>query len=328
VAPSSGTGYVKASGTSLSLNGAPFTFTGLNIYDVGSNGGCVPATDLSSDINEIGPGLTVIRTWFFQSWVTTSSGQRDWSAFDNVLAEAAAHGVKVIPTLANEWNYCDGPQKYLGWWQTGYQTTIEPGESTPYLQYVHDIVSRYANNPTIAAWDLVNEGSADNADGTCTESTAQQALRAFTDTVGGLVHSLDPNHLVLMGSISGQCGTNEGDYQTVYASPGTDICDYHDYGYATSPMGNTDPYNGLQVTINRCHADGKPIAVLETGIHWTQMTPATTGERELLFSQKLTAQFSAGVVGELMWDYSPTPQTQYPNDFDIGPSDPAISLIK
>ena len=306
------------------LAGQPYRFDGFNIYNVNSDGGCVPKIDPASAFAAIGSGQELFRAWFFQGWAT-KGGQRDWTTFDNTLAAAQAAGVKIVAALANEWDYCDGPQKYLGWWQSGYKSTVNAGELTSYRQFVADIVSRYANNPTIAMWNLVNEGEARNSDGSCSESTAATALRAFSDDVGGMVHGLDPNHIVTLGTISGECGSNEGNYQMVYASPGSDLCDYHDYGFATSPMGNTDPYNGLQASIDRCHANNKPLAVLETGIHYTQLSPPTLDQRATLLGQKFNAQFAAGVVGMLMWDYSPTPQSQY--DYEIGPSDPSTGLL-
>ena len=282
----------------------------MNIYDVNSNGDCVPSTDPNADLNAL-PGQEAFRAYFFQNWATKNGG-RDWTRMDATLAAAAAHGEKIVAVLANEWNYCDGPTKFLPWWQSGYATTVNAGELTSYRQWVAEIVSRYANNPAIGIWQLVNEGEARNADGSCSEATAMTAMRSFADDVGGLIHTLDHNHLVSVGPISGECGTNEADYQTVYASPGADVCDYHDYGFPTSPGGNTDPWNGLGVSISRCHAIGRPIIVGEMAIH----TTTTLTERAAEFSAKFSWQFVNGVAGSLMWDYSPTPQA--PPSYEIG----------
>jgi mannan endo-1,4-beta-mannosidase len=313
-------GFVQRSGGGLVLDGKTFRFDGTNIYDVNSNGNCVPATDLNADLNAL-PGQEVFRAYFFQNWAT-KNGVRDWTRMDATVATAAAHGEKIIAVLANEWNYCDGPTKYLPWWQSGYATTVNPGDLTSYRKWVAEIVARYANNPAIGLWQLVNEGEARNADGSCSETTAMTAMRSFADDVGGLIHTLDPNHLVSVGPVSGECGTNEADYQTVYASPGADVCDYHDYGFPTSPGGNTDPWNGLGVSISRCHAIGRPIIVGEMGIH----TTTTLTDRATEFSAKFSWQFANGVSGSLMWDYSPTPQA--PPSYEIGPTDPSAALLR
>jgi endo-1,4-beta-mannosidase len=310
-------GFITRSGTGLTLNGAPYRFDGLNIYAVNSDGGCVPASNVNSDLDALS-GQEVFRAFFFQTWATTN-GVRDWSRFDATIAAAAAHNMRVIPVLANEWNYCDGPMKYLPWWQSGYKTTVNPGELTSYRQWVHDIVSRYAANPTIAMWDLVNEGEGRNADGSCSEANAKATLVNFSNDVGGMVHALDPNHIVTLGTISGECGSVDNDYQTVYASPGSDLCDYHDYGFVTSPMGNTDAYNGVAASLRRCEADGKPLAVLEMGIRGKRLTTRST-----LFDKKFAAEFAAGSVGNLMWDYAAHPYGSY----EIGPQDPSVTLVK
>ena len=63
------------------------------------------------------------------------------------------------------------------------------------------------------------------------------------------------------------------------ASPGNDVCDYHDYGYPTDSMGTLITL-GPAMAIPMCHADGKPIMVVETA-NLAPITPATglTGVR-------------------------------------------------
>jgi len=174
---------------------------------------------------------------------------------------------------------------------------------------------------------LVNEGEARNADGSCSESQAAGALRAFADDVGGLVKQLDPNHLVGLGTISGECGSNEADYALIHASAPIDLCDYHDYGFPTSPLGNTDPYNGLAASQGRCAADGKAFMVGEMGIHYEALSTPTLAARASLFDAKLAAQFAAGSVGELIWNWSNTASDIAPRDLEITPGDPTLGLL-
>ncbi|HET9848571.1 MAG TPA: cellulase family glycosylhydrolase [Candidatus Dormibacteraeota bacterium] len=308
------------------LNGQPFRFDGLNVYDantVSSTQKCgYTGATLGQNLTSIGSGQEVIRAWFFQP-LATINGQRNWTAFDNTLAVARAHGVRVIFVLSNQWGYCDGGiTRTLGWYQGGYKTQVDPGSLVPYRQWVSEVIARYAGNQTIAFWQLVNEGEARNPDASCSETLAAQALRGFADDVGGLIRAGDRNHLIGLGTIAGECGSNEGDYQTIHASAAIDICDYHDYGAATVAMPG-DQYNGLQVSINRCHALGKPIVVAETGIHSTQV--GGIAQRAALFDQKFSAQFGAGVDGELMWDWSMYAPSG--GDYEIGPGDPALALL-
>ena len=322
------TGFLERSGSQLLLNGQTFRFDGLNIFDANSTSSALECGDadvsLDQTLNDIGPGQEVFRAWFFQPLVT-SNGQRDWTAFDHTLAVARAHGTRVIFVLADQWGDCDGgTSRTLAWYQGGYRTQVDPGSLVPYRQWVAQAVARYAGNPSIAFWQLVNEGEARNPDGSCSEALATQALRAFADDVGGLIRSTDRNHLIGLGTTAGECGSNESDYQTIHASAAIDICDYHDYGQPYAPLPG-DQYSGLQVSISRCHALAKPIVVGETGIHYLQISPATLAERALLFQQKFSAQFAAGVAGELIWDWSIYAPSG--GDYELGPADPSFALL-
>jgi len=319
---------VQRSGSQLLLNGQGFRFDGLNIYDANTTTSAQNCGDagvsLYHTLNYIGPGQEGFRAWFFQPLVT-SGGQRNWTAFDHTLAVARAHGTRVVFVLANQWGYCDGGiTRTLAWYQGGYRTQVDPGSLVSYRQWVAQAVARYAGNPSIAFWQLVNEGEARNPDGSCSEALATQALRAFADDVGGLIRAADRNHLIGLGTTAGECGSNEGDYQTIHASAAIDICDYHDYGQPYAPMPG-DPYNGLLVSISRCHALAKPIVVGETGIHYLQISPATLAERAILFQQKVSAQFAAGVAGELLWDWSIYAPSSW--DYELGPADPSLALL-
>jgi endo-1,4-beta-mannosidase len=279
------------------------------------------------------PNGIVFRFWAFQNFFV-SNGSFSWTNLDKVLAIAAAHDDKVIPVLANQSSYCD-TAKDLPWYQSGYRTTVEPGDLTTYRAYVATLVSRYSTNSAIAMWQLVNESEAVNSDGTCNEAAALGALLAFSNDVGDEVHSLDPNHLVSLGTLAGWhgppnqqwCGAANGDYQTLMASAGADVCDYHDYGYPTDPMGI--PFApDLATATQMCHADGKPIMVAETGIYADGV--AGLAPRAAEFSAKFSAQFATGVVGELMWSWANSPNYLIPDadpDYAIFPGDPALGVL-
>lgn len=341
--PSSG--IVGRSGTELVVAGQPYHFTGINIYMAASGG--TPSSCGGELYPNVGvplaqmPNGIVFRFWAFQDFFV-SNGAFNWSNFDLVLQMAAEHQDRVIPVLANQYNYCDGPAKDLAWYQSGYQTTVSSGDLVSYRQYVADVVTRYAGNPTVAMWQLVNEGQAVNDNGSCDESAALSALLSFSNDVGGLIHSLDPHHLVSLGTLAGYsgsglqwCGAANGDYQTLMASPGNDVCDFHDYGYPSSPMGNPQTPD-LATAIQMCHADGKPIMVAETGIFASASNQLAT--RAAQFQAKFSSQFQAGVVGELMWDWANIPQYVSPvadpdygifpaSSFDGYQADPSLSLL-
>ena len=223
---SASSGLVKQSGTRLMLSGQPYRFTGMNIYMAASGGtpsscGGALYPDVGVPLSRMPKG-TVVRFWAFQNFFV-SKRSFDWTNFDRVLRIAAAHGDKVIPVLANQLDYCDGAGKDLSWYQRGYRFSIRSGDRVSYRDYVEAVVARYAGNPTIAMWQLVNEGEARNSNGTCDESAALGALLAFSKDVGGLAHRLDPGHLVSLGVLAGWagggqgqwCGASNADYRTL-----------------------------------------------------------------------------------------------------------------
>jgi endo-1,4-beta-mannosidase len=324
--------FVARAGTTLVLNGRPFRFTGLNIYNANSLWTCAyplgQGPELDASLVAIGSGQNVFRSFFFQRMATTK-GQRDWSAFDHTLAVARAHGEYVIATLTNQWGACEEPvpgYKTESWYQSGYRTRLDTTVPTGYRDWVQDVVTRYRSDPTIMAWQLVNEAEAGGrAGGPCT-ATAAASLKAFAADMSQLIKSLDPNHLVSLGTMgSGQCGTAGAAYQDVHSLAGIDLCEWHDYGSATSPIPG-DQWNGMQVRIDQCRALGKPLFVGETGI--VAGTVGGYARRAQLFADKFSAQFGAGIVGELVWDWVPGPDAgSRLDEYNVGPGDPLLSLL-
>lgn len=320
--------FVTRSGTQLLLDRQPYRFTGLNIYHANSDGWCSypwgSGDELDTALSEIGPGKRVFRAWFFQPLATTN-GIRDWSAFDHTLAVAAAHGVRVIATLTDQWGECGASTgetsyyKTASWYTAGY-TQVDAGMLASYRDWVAEVVARYKDDPTVMAWQLINEAEVKTVVGPACAPSAHEILKSWATDVSGLVKSIDANHLVSLGTIgSGQCGASGSDYKTLHDVPSIDLCEYHDYNSPTVPMPG-DIYNGLQLRIDQCNALNKPIFVGEMGI-----IPAAVGGtlqgRANAFQAKLDAQFAADVRGILAWAWVST------DAYVIGPGDPVLDVL-
>jgi predicted lipoprotein with Yx(FWY)xxD motif len=343
---SSSGGFVTRVGQQLYLDGSPYRFVGFNVwranvaswnrppntgYDV-NDGTTLDQTLKGIDAN--GGRMNVIRVWFFQQFALNSAGDPtpspsyNWAAFDKTLQVAQAEGFKVIATLADEWSYEGQPTKTASWYSSGYKTTVEPYEAFPYRQFVQDVVTRYKNNPTILAWELVNEPGDRNSDGTC-PSDAAQTLSAFVHDVGGMIKSIDPNHLVSLGaSGNGMCGTNGSDYQTVMSDPSIDLCSFHDY-YGATDITAYNTYNGLNVRVQQCATLDKPIYIGEMGIH-SSLSPCSGNLacRASYLGQKLAAAFSdRGFVGYLPWQYDQRGQSPTGDDYVYSPGDPSLTTL-
>jgi len=206
-------GFVTQNGTSLYLNGSKFRFAGYNgfYFTSSSINPCRQAltnAQLGAMLDEIKSASrgSVIRTWFFQSF----GNPTNWSAFDRVIALAKQRGMYIIPTLENQWGDCEpsSPNSYktLSWYQGGYKLTND-GYPMSYYNFVQAVAKRYANEPTIMSWQLVNEPSAlPSKGGSCNEAAAASALQSFANSVAGAIRSVDPNHLSGLGSFGhGEC---------------------------------------------------------------------------------------------------------------------------
>ena len=332
-------GFVTKSGTKLRLDGNPYRFTGLNIYNANSVDNCwYTMGEVNSEVGHalhrslarIGPGNEVIRAWFFQSLATTD-GVRDWSAFDNTLAVARRHGIKVVATLGNQWWHCEGwasaadGYKSESWYESDYKTLHgTPGMPSSYRRWVGEVVSRYKDDPTILAWQLMNEAEAKTAYGGPCSDTAASALRGFATDMASLVKSIDSNHLLSLGTIgTGQCGSADSDYKDLHRVDGIDLCEYHDYQPGAMPG---DEWNGLATRLRQCKELGKPLFVGELGIRTDSV--GTHLARAGLLASKLSAQFTAGVAGVLAWGWrNGVNGGSSDSGNEIGPGDPALAVL-
>ena len=331
--PTNASGFVVRCGISLCLDGRAYRFTGLNIYNANSRNNCWytlgSGGGLDSSLSEIGTGQEAFRAWFFQRLAITN-GVRDWSAFDHTLAVAAAHGQRIVVTLTNQWGDCENVTgspvyKYESWYQSGYRSSVDAGMTTTYREFVREVVTRYRDNPTILAWQMINEGEARTAGTWSCSSTAKANVHNWAVDISALIKSLDSNHLVSLGTIgSGQCGTSTGTaYEDLHALPTIDLCEYHDYDSPTALMPG-DQWNGLATRLSQCHARGKPMFIGEVGIKTNDvMTPSM---RAAYMNAKWSKQFETGIVGVLPWEWATGGQNSG-DGYSIGPNDPILALL-
>jgi len=324
---------VTRAGSELLVDGQAFRFTGLNIFNANSvNNSCWGNLGAGGGLDEalttIGPGQTVFRAWFFQPFAT-SNGERDWSAFDHTLAVARQHGVRVIATLGNFWSDCEGsavPARYRteSWFRTGYRLQRAAGLPATYRDFAAEVASRYRNDPTIMAWQLMNEAStpSDDGSGACTRTSAA-TLRAFTQDMAAMIKSIDAEHLLSLGTVgAGECGTRGADYLYVYSVPGIDLCEMHDYGPAAQAI-PTNAENGLMARLAQCRSLNKPLFMGETGM---EISPRLSVEqRATALRARLSAEFQAGVVGSLIWDWCSQVRTCF--GYEVGADDPTLALL-
>src|SRR6202165_559105 len=119
---------------------------------------------------------------------------------DFPIAEAGKRHLRLVIAFLDFWDYTGGAQQMRAWYGSQDKSTFffrDPRTKRDYTTWVGHVVQRvnpltrlaYREDPTIMAWELMNEGNA-----------SPEALRlAWTAEMSAYVKSLDPNHLVSSG---------------------------------------------------------------------------------------------------------------------------------
>jgi mannan endo-1,4-beta-mannosidase len=318
--------YLGKSGTSIVLNGVPVRLLGYNIPWVGPSCGGASNSWFRATFPKIvaHSKANIVRAGIYQ---TSIDGRLSFARFDNYLAWAKRYGLRIVPVLTNEWGDCEnvgtGPKKKrLSWWQSGYTEPESPYQPLSFKTYVEHFALHYANEPTVAWYQLANEPDGANPDDSCSETAAAAALRKFADTMTAVIRSVDHNHMVDLGSIS-YCGSQGNDVRYVSAG-GVDLCDaYHDYTKGTEALPSWAASH-----LSQCRADGKPSFVGEAGIcafvnsEGNCVTPTTTttlANRADDFKAKIKAGLEAGLSGYLIWAAAHSCSGKdHSNEYDVG----------
>jgi Tol biopolymer transport system component len=315
-----GSPFVTKSGSNLMVNGSPLRLVGYNWHWMGT--GCrVPTdTEIATTFSQIKTAShgNVVKTAFYES----GSNNGAYTDFDRYIAYAKEYGLYIVPMLVNHWTNCEPSTatKPPSWYQSGYKQTND-GYPLSFRDYVIKLARHYANEPTIAFWQLVNEPDA----GPC-GSVGAHILRSFADDMIIALNAVDPNHLVDLGA-PGECaGDSITDYTTIVGSK-VDLCNvWDDYGQAKIGLPSQ-----MQQRIGVCQNLSKPSFVGESGICADviatgdcsgTVTTVTLNQRAAFFDAKLSAGFNAGLAGYIIWNKG----SQSVQD-DIGPGDPTESVL-
>ena len=256
-------GFVYTEGKQFMLDGRPFYFSGANVYDFftyGSSSGDIETQFMDKDrIDEhmrrlYLNGIRVIRIWGFshEDWhgFEPQKGvysEAQFSLFDYVVKSAEANGLKLIIALENYWNDYGGIKDRLKWEGIDVEGagTHDQGQFFTnasavqgYKDYVEYFLTRvnhydgveYRNDPTILAWELMNEPRYQGFGDDLTSDT----LRAWVDDMGEFIKSLDSNHLLSTGLEAhgtkyGFGGDEGNDFIKIHQSPYIDFASAHPY---------------------------------------------------------------------------------------------------
>uniref|UniRef100_J3L2L8 mannan endo-1,4-beta-mannosidase n=1 Tax=Oryza brachyantha TaxID=4533 RepID=J3L2L8_ORYBR len=212
-----GDGFVRAQGTRFVLNGSPYYANGFNAYwlmsmaaDPSQRGKVTAALSEAA-----GHGLTVARTWAFSDGGGTNAlqyspgnyNENTFKGLDFVLSEARKYGIKVILSLVNSYDSFGGRKQYVNWARAQGQGIGSDDEffTNPvvkgfYKNHIKTVLTRkntitgaaYRDDPTILAWELMNEPR-------CQSDLSGRTIQSWITEMAAHVKSIDGNHMLEVG---------------------------------------------------------------------------------------------------------------------------------
>ncbi|XP_058101029.1 mannan endo-1,4-beta-mannosidase 2-like [Magnolia sinica] len=210
-------GFVERNGTQFFLDGKAFYVNGWNSYwlmDQAVEDFSRPRVRAMLQAGEK-MGLSVCRTWGFNDGaynaLQISPGRFDervFKALDWVIAEARQHGIRLIFSLVNNLQQFGGKTQYVKWAldegiglsSSNDSFFFDPSIRQHFKTYLKKVLTRknsitgieYRNDPTIFAWELINEPR-------CTSDASGDTLQDWIEEMAGFVKSIDKNHLLTVG---------------------------------------------------------------------------------------------------------------------------------
>ncbi|KAG7600847.1 Mannan endo-1,4-beta-mannosidase 6 [Arabidopsis thaliana] len=207
---------VQRKGMQFTLNGQPFYVNGFNTYWMmtlaADNSTRGKVTEVFQQASAV--GMTVGRTWAFNDgqWRALQKSpsvydEEVFKALDFVLSEARKYKIRLILSLVNNWDAYGGKAQYVKWGNaSGLNLTSDDDFFTNptlrkfYQSHVRTVLNRvntftnitYKNDPTIFAWELMNEPR-------CPSDPSGDKLQSWIQEMAVFVKSLDAKHLVEIG---------------------------------------------------------------------------------------------------------------------------------
>jgi mannan endo-1,4-beta-mannosidase len=332
--PAQGEEFVRVQAGRFSVGGQPFRFVGANVSVMH---GPIERERYEAVLDAVkADGLQVIRLWALGEIPAPGAphsphyafriGEDGWleesfAHLDRVLSAAAARGLRVIVVLANRWKDYGGIASYLRWSGEAVERD-EAGEPSAqslsaffrcarcqeqYQEHVRRVVGRinavsqqpYRDDPTIMAWELINEASAFSA-------REEEAMLRWVQANARFIRQLDPNHLISAGHIGYRSTREREVWRAVQSLPEIDFADAHVYPETDARVTNTarlaraldDPLALAALVIR------KPLVFGEFGFARRHDRKASA-ERVSWLQAFLSHAEQRGAAGALVWLYEP-----------------------
>ncbi|EOY14814.1 hypothetical protein QUC31_000221 [Theobroma cacao] len=209
-------GFVKTKGMQLMLDGSPFYANGFNAYWL-----MYMAADpsqrskVSTAFQEAKQhGLNIARTWAFSDggdrplqYSPGSYNEQMFQGLDFVVSEAKRYGIKLILSFVNNYDQFGGKKQYVNWARNQGQSLGSDEDfftnsvvKEYYKNHIKTVLTRrnsltgvaYKDEPTIMAWELMNEPR-------CYSDPSGRTMQSWITEMASHVKSVDGNHLLEAG---------------------------------------------------------------------------------------------------------------------------------
>ncbi|KAK4394317.1 Mannan endo-1,4-beta-mannosidase 7 [Sesamum angolense] len=328
--------FIRTRGIHFFLNGTPFYANGFNAYwlmYLASDPSQRPKVSAAFR-QAAAHGLTVARTWAFSDggyrplqYSPGSYNEQMFKGLDFVVADARRHGIKLILSLANNYDSFGGKKQYVNWARSRGQYLTSDDDFFRnsvvkgfYKNHIRSVLNRYntitgvvyKNDPTIMAWELMNEPR-------CTSDPSGRTIQAWIMEMASYVKSIDRNHLLEIG-LEGFYGQSSSNWRTNLNPgfnigtdfiannriPAIDFATVH--SYPDQWLSSSDDQKQLSFLSNWLDAQfnlHKPLLITEFGKSWRD-PGFSPYERDTLFNtvySKIYASARRGgaAAGGLFW---------------------------
>jgi mannan endo-1,4-beta-mannosidase len=337
--------YVRVNGHDLTIDRKPIHFVGANLAIMHGPRSRAAADEVLQGAAK--DGVKVGRVWALgEGEANAPAWQRDAFLFragpdgwieagpahlDRVVAIAGRVGVRLIITLSNNWSDYGGVPRYLKWagqreaeaatYGASDRFYSDPKAKAAFRAHLERLLKRhntltgipYKDDPTILAWELMNESTVSTAAGA-------EARRAWVVEMAKVAHELDPHHLVMSGVSVYRTESERREWLSVCKLPEVDFCDAHIY--PEDLLRNREPAL-LESAIDDIvqlahHVAGKPVILGEFGIHGDEQGNWERQSRGYWMGRILERLRFDGASGGVVWLYQPSDGTDKRHGISVG----------
>ncbi|KAL6614532.1 hypothetical protein ACP70R_036802 [Stipagrostis hirtigluma subsp. patula] len=357
--------FVERRGARLFLDGRPFYANGWNSYWLMDQAVEPSTRHRVSRMLRAGAemGLTVCRTWAFNDGaynaLQVSPGRFDervFRALDLVVAEAGRHGVRLVLSLANNLEHYGGKTQYVRWaWEEGVGLSAsndsffsDPAIRDYFKVYLKTLLTRenhltglqYRDDPTIMAWELMNEPR-------CATDPSGDTLQRWIEEMAAYVKSIDKKHLLTVGtegfygpsSPKSKVSVNPGYWHDNYGADfirnsntsDIDFASIHIYPDKWLPHGKLEEklkYVSRWIASHVADGEkdlGKPVLTTEFGVSHA-VKGFDESHRDAVYKAVFdtvyeSAQRGGAGAGAFVWQLAAEGMEAYHDDFAVVPSE-------